>query len=65
MNKEVNNYQNDYQLIRKRVYQSQHRAFQAVNKELISLYWDLGKFIFEKQEAEEWGTSTVERLAKG
>ena len=47
----------------KRVYQSQHRTFHAVNKELISLYWDLGKIIFEKQEAEEWGKSTVKRLA--
>ena len=64
MTSQITNYENDYQIIRTRVYQSQNRAFQAVNKELISLYWDLGKVIAEKQEAEEWGKSTVERLAK-
>ena len=64
MTGQITNYENDYQAIRTRVYQSQNRAFQAVNKELISLYWDLGKVIAEKQESEEWGKSTVERLAK-
>jgi len=64
MTKKISNYDQDYQAIRTRVYQSQNRAFQAVNKELISLYWDLGKVIAEKQDSEEWGKSTVERLAK-
>lgn len=63
MTDQITRYENDYQIIRRRVYQSQNRAFQAVNKELISLYWDLGKVIAEKQESEEWGKSTVERLA--
>lgn len=64
MTDQITNYENDYQIIRTRVYQSQNRAFQAVNKELISLYWDLGKVIAKKQASEEWGKSTVERLAK-
>jgi predicted nuclease of restriction endonuclease-like (RecB) superfamily len=57
-------YENDFQIIRKRVYQARHKAFHSANKELISLYWDLGKVITEKQESEEWGNSTVERLSK-
>ena len=63
MTSQITNYENDYQVIRTRVYQSQNRAFQAVNQELISLYWDLGKVIAKKQESEEWGSSTVKKLA--
>jgi predicted nuclease of restriction endonuclease-like (RecB) superfamily len=34
-----------------------------VNKELIQLYWDIGKMIVEKQEKLGWGKSVVETLA--
>ena len=61
---QITSYENDYKLIRTRVYQSQNRAFHPVNKELISLYWDLGKVIAENQASEEWGKSTIERLKK-
>jgi predicted nuclease of restriction endonuclease-like (RecB) superfamily len=61
---EITSYQNDFEIIRRRVYQARHKAFHSVNQELISLYWDLGKFIAEKQERDEWGNSTVERLSK-
>ena len=64
MTDQLTSYENDYQIIRTRVYQSQNRAFQAVNQELIQLYWDLGKVIAEKQASEAWGNSTVDRLAK-
>lgn len=36
----------------------------AVNKELIKLYWDIGKDIVEKQEQEGWGTKVLEKVAK-
>lgn len=36
----------------------------AVNKELIKLYWDLGKDIVEKQEQEGWGSKVLEKVAK-
>lgn len=36
----------------------------AVNKELIKLYWDLGKDIVEKQELEGWGSKVLEKVAK-
>ncbi len=36
----------------------------AVNKELIKLYWDMGKDIVEKQEHEGWGSKVLERVAK-
>lgn len=42
---------------------AQYEALKAVNKEHISLYWDLGKMISERQEARGWGKSIVENLA--
>ncbi len=36
----------------------------AVNKELIKLYWDIGKEISEKQEKEGWGSNVLEKVAK-
>ncbi len=34
-----------------------------VNTELVSLYWNIGKLILEKQQEQEWGNSIVEKLA--
>ena len=47
-----------------RVQSGQLAAFRAVNKELINLYWDLGKMIVERQQQHGWGNSVVEMLAK-
>jgi predicted nuclease of restriction endonuclease-like (RecB) superfamily len=41
---------------------AQLKAAVAVNAELISLYWDLGKMIAEKQTA--WGTKFIDQLSK-
>ena len=60
--------QNDYQRfvieIKQRIKDAQYTALKFVNKELISLYWDIGKRIVEKQESSGWGKSIVENLAK-
>ena len=47
-----------------RVHLGQLTAFRAVNKELIDMYWDLGKMIVERQQQYAWGKSVVELLAK-
>lgn len=39
------------------------RATLAVNRELIGLYWKIGKTILERQEEEGWGAKVIERLA--
>ena len=49
--------------IRERVREAQYDAFKAVNKELIFLYWDIGRMIVERQDALGWGRSVVEKLA--
>jgi predicted nuclease of restriction endonuclease-like (RecB) superfamily len=50
--------------IKQRVRSAQYAALKAVNKELISLYWDIGQMIVERQKEEKWGKSVVEQLAK-
>ncbi len=43
--------------------QARQRAYQAVNTELINLYWKIGRYISRKIEAVEWGEGVVEKLA--
>jgi len=52
------------QEIKKRVYKAQYDALKAVNKELISLYWDIGKVVVCRQKQYNWGRSVVENLAR-
>jgi predicted nuclease of restriction endonuclease-like (RecB) superfamily len=50
--------------IKERISEAQYEALKAVNKELITLYWDIGRMIVERQKSESWGKAVVERLAK-
>lgn len=58
------NYQSFLKDIKERILSAQYEALKAVNKELIALYWDIGKMIVERQEKEGWGKSVVERLSE-
>ena len=49
--------------IKSRIHAAQIRAALAVNRELIELYWDIGKLITVRQKNEGWGKSVVERLS--
>ncbi|MGE0472922.1 MAG: YhcG family protein [Nitrospirales bacterium] len=49
--------------IKERIRRAQYAALKAVNKQLVGLYWDIGRIIVERQAAEGWGKSVVERLS--
>ena len=49
--------------LKARVRAAQLRAALSVNRELILLYWDLGKTIVEAQKTKGYGKQVVERLA--
>ena len=49
--------------IKDRVRSAQYAALKAVNKELVGLYWDIGRMIEKRQKGSTWGRSVVERLA--
>ena len=44
--------------------QSRKRAYQAVNTELVGLYWQMGKYISKKLETAEWGEGVVDHMAQ-
>lgn len=41
---------------------SRRDAFKAVNRELINMYWEIGKFVSDKVSKNEWGKSVVKEL---
>jgi len=42
---------------------AQRRAALTANGEMILLYWDIGRLIAARQEAEGWGAGVIPRLA--
>jgi len=49
--------------IKSRIRAAQIKAALSVNRELIELYWSIGRDIVERQQAAGWGKSVVEQLA--
>lgn len=49
--------------LKSKIKHAQYQAYRAVNKELISLYWDIGKSIVEKQKKLGWGQKIIQQLA--
>lgn len=47
-----------------RIQQAQQRATLSVNRELIALYWLLGKDILTRQAEQGWGAKVIERLSR-
>jgi predicted nuclease of restriction endonuclease-like (RecB) superfamily len=50
--------------LKEQIRRSRVKAGLAVNKELVILYWRIGKEILERQAAQGWGTKIIEQLAK-
>jgi len=48
--------------IKKRIRAAQYDALKAVNREHITLYWDIGRIIVDRQREPSWGKAIVERL---
>lgn len=43
--------------------QARQKAFRAVNRELIEMYWQIGQYISEKVKSNAWGKSIVQEFA--
>ena len=50
--------------IKARIQSARIAASRSVSRELIFLYWDIGRAIVERQKDESWGKSVVEQLSK-
>lgn len=46
-----------------RIHNAQQRATLAVNRELVLLYWQIGRDILARQSEQGWGSKVIERLA--
>jgi len=55
-------YKKTFEGIKTRIRSTQYEALKAVNRELIALYWDIGRIIVSRQQGGGWGKSLVERL---
>lgn len=51
------------QQLKTRVRQAQTRAALSVNRELVLLYWSIGRDIIARQEEQGWGAKVVDQLA--
>jgi predicted nuclease of restriction endonuclease-like (RecB) superfamily len=49
--------------LKSRIHSAQQRATLAVNRELVLLYWQIGRDILARQAQQGWGTKVIERLA--
>ncbi len=62
MNKDVTHII-DFKKIIALIAEARINALKTVNKELINLYWKVGKYIGEKVNSDNWGKSVVEELS--
>ncbi|CAH1747341.1 protein of unknown function [Thauera humireducens] len=46
-----------------RIHSARQRAALAVNRELVSLYWQIGRDILQRQSRDGWGAKVIDRLA--
>lgn len=51
------------QELKTRIHSAQQRATLAVNRELVLLYWQIGRDILARQAEQGWGAKVIERLA--
>lgn len=64
MKNEIAVYNNDFENIVLMIKQAHIRAYSSVNRELIDLYYSIGKYISEKVSESEWGKGVVKQLAE-
>ncbi len=48
--------------LKTRIHSAQQRATLAVNRELVLLYWQIGRDILARQADQGWGAKVIERL---
>ena len=50
--------------LKNRIKNIQIKAALSANREIIELYWEIGKELYEKQEYQGWGNSVVDNLER-
>lgn len=55
--------QDQFSHITKLIAEAKQRAYQAVNHELVMLYWNIGEYLHTQVSTKAWGKSVVKELA--
>jgi predicted nuclease of restriction endonuclease-like (RecB) superfamily len=50
--------------LKQRVERARQRAVASVNRELVTLYWQIGRDILDRQQKQGWGAGVVDQLAR-
>jgi predicted nuclease of restriction endonuclease-like (RecB) superfamily len=50
--------------LKERIQTAQVRAALSVNRELVLLYWQIGREILQRQQQQGWGAKVIDRLAR-
>lgn len=57
---DINKYKAVFENIKQEILKSQYKAMQAVNRELIYMYWHIGNIILENSK---WGNKFIDNLS--
>ena len=60
----VTNYSEAIQAIKSAILKSRYRAAALANRELLSLYYGIGKYISENSRKGFWGTNAIETISE-
>ena len=63
MSKEISMENNDFTEILSLISKAQSRVLASVNREMITMYWEIGRIVSEKAASDGWGKNTVSSLA--
>ena len=58
------NYIEIFSILKEKIKRAQIKTMVAVNSELITLYWEIGKTILEQQKKQGWGSNIINQLSK-
>ncbi|AOK57131.1 DUF1016 domain-containing protein [Burkholderia stagnalis] len=50
--------------LKQRVERARQRAAASANRELVTLYWQIGRDILERQQRQGWGAKVIDQLAR-
>jgi len=56
-------YKKFFTKLKEEIISARRRAYQTVNKQLVELYFNIGRSIYEKIEISKWGEGIIERLS--
>ena len=65
MNDKINkqDYYNWINELKSKIHAAQTKVALTINSQLLELYWEIGKDIFERQENTDWGSKFIEQTA--